>query len=134
MTTATAHQTRTRESVSVSARPSVLVLGWVVVVLAAVAAAVGLFSTGGPGASAVTSLRRQVTDLYGVGLYRFDSVLIGVGNRGTDAVTLFLEVPALLLALRAYRRRSVRGSVVLIGVLGWMLYSYASMALYTAFN
>jgi hypothetical protein len=119
---------------TVTPRRSVVVLGVIVAVLAAVAAAVGLFAGGGPGAAAVTSVRGQATDLYGVGLYRFDSVLLGVGNRGTDAVTLFLEVPVLVLALRAYLRRSVRGTVVLIGVLGWLLYYYASMSLYTAFN
>ncbi len=132
--------TITRSSVSarvpeaVTPRRAVIVLGAIVAVLAAVAAAVGLFAGGGPGASTVSSARGQPTDLYGVGLYRFDSVLIGTGNRGTDAVTLFLEVPALVLALRAYRRRSLRGTVALIGVLGWMLYYYASMSLYTAYN
>jgi hypothetical protein len=119
---------------TVTPRRVVLALGSIVAVLAAVAAAVGLFASGGPGTAAAMSVRGQATDLYGVGLYRLDSVLLGVGNRGTDAVTLFLEVPALVLALWLYRRRSVRGTVALIGVLGWMLYYYASMSLSTAFN
>jgi hypothetical protein len=119
---------------TVTPRRAVLVLGWIVAVLGAVAAAVGLFAGGGPGPAAVTSVRGQLTDLYGVGLYRFDSVLLGVGNRGTDAVTLFLEVPALIIALGRYRRRSLRGAIALMGILGWMLYYHASMSLYTAFN
>jgi hypothetical protein len=134
MTTVTAVPTPTRSPVTVTPKRTVLVLGWVVVLLAGVAAAVGLFSSGGPGASAVTSLRGQATDLYGTGLYRFDSVLIGVGNRGTDAVTLFLEVPALAVALAAYRRGSLRAAIAVVGILGWMLYYYASMSLYTAYN
>jgi hypothetical protein len=134
MTTAAAVGTGIRESAMVTPRRTVLVLGWIVVVLAGIAAAVGLFSAGGPGASEVTSLREQATDLYGAGLYRFDSVLIGVGNRGTDAVTLFLEVPALAVALVAYRRGSLRGAIALVGILGWTLYYYASMSLYTAYN
>jgi len=133
MTTTTAAASGSRIA-TVTPRPAVLVLGWVVVVLAAVAAGVGLFAGGGVGTSSVTSVRGQPTELYGVGLYRFDSVLVGVGNRGTDAVTLLLEVPALALALLSYRRRSLRGAVAVIGVLGWMLYYYASMVLYTAFN
>src|SRR3954469_25310851 len=134
MTTTTAAPSGSSTTTTVTPRATVLVLGWVVVVLAAVAAGVGLFAGGGPGTTSVTSLRGQPTDLYGVGLYRFDSVLIGVGNRGTDAVTLFLEVPALAVALVSYRRRSLRGTVALVGVLGWMLYYYASMSLTTAFN
>ena len=57
-----------------------------------------------------------------------------MGNRGTDAVTLFLEVPALAVALVAYRRGSLRATIALLGILGWTLYYYASMSLYTAFN
>jgi hypothetical protein len=116
--------------------PSRLVVKLVVVLaaVAAVAAAVGLFTSGGPGPHEVVTARGQVVDVYGTGLYQHDSWLIGVGNRGTDAVTLFLEVPNLLVALAAYRRRSLRGTVVLVGVLGWLLYYYASMSLYTAYN
>jgi hypothetical protein len=106
----------------------------VLAVLVAVAAAVGLFASGGPGPHEVVNARGQSVEVYGTGLYRHDSWLIGVGNRGTDAVTLFLEVPVLLAALAAYRRRSVRGTVVLVGVLGWLLYYYGSMSLYTAYN
>jgi hypothetical protein len=100
----------------------------------AVAAAVGLFSSGGPGPHEVLTTRGQVAQVYGTGLYRHDSWLVGVGNRGSDAVTLLLEVPTLLAAVVAYRRRSLRGTVVLLGVLGWLLYYYASMSLYTAYN
>jgi hypothetical protein len=82
----------------------------------------------------VVTSRGQSVEVYGTGLYRHDSWLIGVGNRGTDAVTLLLELPTLLAALAAYRRRSLRGTLVLVAVLGWLLYYYASMALYTAFN
>jgi hypothetical protein len=103
-------------------------------VVATVAAAVGLFASGGPGPHEVVTARGVTVEVYGTGLYRYDSWLVGVGNRGTDAATLFLEVPALLMALAAYRRRSVPGTIVLVGVLGWLLYYYASMSLYTAYN
>jgi hypothetical protein len=112
----------------------VVVLTVVLAAVVAVAAAVGLLASGGPGPHEVVTARGQTVDVYGTGLYRQDSWLIGVGNRGTDAVTLFVELPALCVALAAYRRRSVRGAVVLVGVLGWLLYCYASMSLYTAYN
>jgi hypothetical protein len=117
-------------------RPSRLVvrLSVVLAVVVSVAAAAGLFLTGGPGPHAVLTSRGQTVDVYGTGLYLHDSWLVGVGNRGTDAVTLFMEVPALLVALVMYRRGSLRGAVVLVGVLGWLLYYYASMSLYTAYN
>ena len=116
--------------------PSRIVV-WLTVLLAvvaAIAAGVGLLSAGGPGPHEVVSARGQAVGVYGTGLYRHDSWLVGVGNRGTDAVTLYLELPALVIALVAYRHRSVRGAVALVGVLGWLLYYYASMSLYTAYN
>ena len=70
MTTATAVRAPTGETAVVTQRRSVLVLGWLVVVIAGIAATVGLFSSAGPGAAEVTSLRGQPADLYGVGLYR----------------------------------------------------------------
>ena len=135
MTTATSVGTASRQDVRVVTPSTVVVaLGYAIALLAAVAGAFGLFTTGGHGSGVVTSLRGQPTDLYGLGVYRFDSVLIGVGNRGTDAVTLFLEVPALVTALRLYRRRSLRGTIALVGILGWLLYYYASMTLGTTYN
>ena len=119
MTTATSVRTASRQDVRVVTPSTVVVaLGYAIALLAAVAGALGLFTTGGHGSAVVTSLRGQPTDLYGLGVYRSDSVLIGVGNRGTDAVTLFLEVPALVTALRLYRRRSLRGTIALVGILG----------------
>jgi hypothetical protein len=122
------------ESSVVSASKLVVRLTLVLAVVVAIAATVGLFASAGPGPHEVVTNRGQPVDVYGTGLYRHDSWLIGVGNRGTDAVTLFLEVPALLAALTAYRRQSLRGAVVLVGVLGWLLYYYASMSLYTVYN
>ena len=55
MTTATRLRTDTRVPATVTPRRTVVVLGWLVVVLAGIAAAVGLFSTGGAGAVHVTS-------------------------------------------------------------------------------
>jgi hypothetical protein len=73
MTTQTATRTRTPSPVpetgaaAVTPKHLVLVLGCVVAVLAAVAAAVGLFAGGGPGTTELTSVRSQPTELYGVG-------------------------------------------------------------------
>jgi hypothetical protein len=134
MSTTAPIRSRPLERSVVSVSKVVVVLTVVLAVVVTVAAAVGLFASGGPGPHEVLTARGQRVEVYGTGLYRHDSWLIGVGNRGTDAVTLFLEVPALLAALAAYRRRSVGGAVVLVGVLGWLLYYYASMSLYTAYN
>jgi hypothetical protein len=119
----------------VRAAPTVVVLSLVVAVLATIAAATGLLSTGGDAPATVTSVHGEVVELdERGGVYRYDSVFKGGANRGADAVTLGLAVPVLLIALRGYRRGSLRAALVLSGALAWFLYVYASLALGTAYN
>ena len=103
--------------------------------LSAVAASlVGLLP--GDGASrTVTSIRGEGVTLDGRGLYRYDTVFIAEGSRGTDAVTVVLGVPLLVVAtLLAYRRGSRRAGLLLAGALTYFLYVYASRALSNAYN
>jgi hypothetical protein len=102
--------------------------------LAVVAAAIGLFQGGGPGQYDVSSIRGDVVTLYGEGLYRYDTFLIGAGNRGQDLVTLLVEVPLLVLALLVYRRGKTAAGVLLCGLLAYFVYYYASMTFATAQN
>ncbi len=103
-------------------------------VLAAVASAVGLLAGGGPGPHTVDTLRGGTADLYGTGLYRWDTWLIGAGNRGTDAAVLVVELPLLLAALAWCRRGDLRGRLLLAGALGFFVYWEASQSLATAYN
>ena len=112
----------------------VVFLSVLVALLATVAALVGLLSVGGDAPDSVRSVHGEVVDLYGTGLYRYDSVFKGAANRGSDLVTLVLAVPLLLVATRMYVRGRLRGTLVLSGALAWPLYLYASMALGAAYN
>ena len=116
------------------ASPSVLWLGAAVAVLAVVATAVGLLSTGGAGERTVTTGRGVTVHLYGAGLYKLDTVFSGAGQRGTDVITLALGVPLLVVCLVLYRRGSLRAGLLLVGVLAYFLYVYVSLALGYAFN
>lgn len=102
--------------------------------LAAVATLTGLLWSGGDAPATVTTVRGETTQLYGEGLYRYDSVFRGAGNRGTDAVVLVLAVPLLLASAASYRRGSLRGALLLSGALAWLLYLYATLAVGTAYN
>jgi hypothetical protein len=53
---------------------------------------------------------------------------------GQDLLTLVVAVPALVVALYYAHQGSLRGYVVWLGVTGYLLYTYASYALLTAFN
>jgi hypothetical protein len=119
---------------SVRPDPVAVGLGVVAGVLAALAAAVGLLSSGASGAAVVTSVHGQQVELYGTGLYHADALFRGAGNRGTDVVTLALALPLLAWSLLGYRRGSTVGALLLSGALAWTGYVYATLALGTVYN
>ena len=105
-----------------------------IVKLAVVAAGIGLFYDPPAGPMIPTSVEDAAMKMYGHGIYRYDSLLIGAGFRGVDAVTLVLGVPLLGISALLYRRESFRGALLLTGTLAYFLYNYASMALSAAYN
>jgi hypothetical protein len=109
-------------------------LSSLIAVLALVAAGTGLFWRDGGSPFAFTTLHGQTVQIYGRGLYHYDTVASAAQEQGQDAVTLFLGIPILVLSLVLYRRGSLRGHLLLTGTLAYFLYTYASMAFYTAYN
>lgn len=116
--------------------PSRTIVGLsIIVALLAVAASVGGIVLQEPGeAVAFISARGEVVELFGRGLYRYDSVILGANFRAQDIVTVAIAVPLLVSALLWYRGGSLRGGFLLTGMLGFFLYEYASMSLMAAFN
>ncbi len=114
---------------------AVLVLSVLTAVLALLAAGAGLLWQGEGGPYTFTTLRGEAAEIYGQGLYRYDTLFIRAGSRGTDTVTLFLGVPLLLFSAWLYRRGSLKGALLLVGTLAYFFYVYASYALGTvAYN
>ena len=118
----------------VSRSVGVLVLVVMIAKLATIAASIGLFYDRVTGAVLPISVEEAAMKMYGHGIYRYDSLLVGAGFRGVDAVTLFLGVPLLVTSAVLYRRGSFRGALLLAGTLAYFLYNYASMALSAAYN
>jgi hypothetical protein len=112
----------------------VLVVGLTMLigVVAGAAAVVGVSAR--PQPVTVSTVRAGAVELFGAGVYQYDTVFAGAGNRGTDAVTLLVALPLLVVAVLGYRRGSLRWQLMLTGVLVWFLYVYATMAVGTAFN
>lgn len=106
----------------------------VLVIAALVSTSIGLFSQGGQGPFTFLSLHGKTVQMYGQGIYQFDTHFRAPIARGTDAVTLFFAIPLLVSAFFLYRRRSLRGTFFLVGVLAYLLYNSASIALGVAYN
>lgn len=113
---------------------TLIALSALVAVLAAFAAGTGLFyrSPGEP--YTFTTLRGQDVQIYAQGLYRYDTVFTGAGFKGQDLTALLLGIPLLVIAILLYQRGSLGGHLLLIGLLGYFLYVYASMTLAAAYN
>ena len=105
-----------------------------IAILIAIAAGVGLFSTNGDGAFQFRTLHDETVEIYGTGLYQYDTPLIAVGYRVSDAVMLIAGIPLLLISLWMYRRGSMRGKILLTGTLLFIFYNYSSLALGAAYN
>jgi hypothetical protein len=112
----------------------VIVLSSLVALLAAIAAATGLFLKDAGAPFLFSTLRGQTAQIFGQGLYRYDTLFLGAGFRGQDAVALFLGVPLLVISIVLYQRGSVIGQLLLTGTLGYFLYLYSSMALGASYN
>jgi len=110
---------------------------WLVPLIAFLAlfgALAGLFLPGGEGPFTFTSLRGHEVEMFGRGLYQYDTLLVGAALRGTDAVTLLISLPLLVLFFWKARSGSQNAMLALLGVLFYFLYKGASLTFSAAFN
>ena len=120
------------EQIPVRLPRPVLALAAVTGVTAGAASLLGLFGWAHP--VSFTTVRGEVVDLFGDGLYQYDSVFSGAGNRGTDVITLLIALPLLALSVLGCRRGSLRWQLVVTGALVYFLYVSTSVAVGAAFN
>lgn len=81
-----------------------------------------------------TSLYGEHIQLFGHGIYAKDSVSVAVQGIASDFVTLFVMVPATIFALLSMLRKSLKGTLVLTGLLAYFLYTYTSYTFLWMYN
>jgi hypothetical protein len=113
---------------------TIALLTLLIAIMTVAATAAGLFWQAAGDPFAFTTVRGQTAQIYGRGLYQFDTRFFAAGYRGQDIVALVLGMPLLIFALSQFRRGLLSGHLLLVGTLGYFLYLYASMALGTAYN
>lgn len=112
-------------------------LDWLIpliAILAVVIAGVGLFSQGGDGSFSFSTVYGDTVEIYGQGIYRHDTTFVAALFKGTDAITLFVSLPLLLVGYLSYRRGSLRGSIFMIGMLLYFLYIGVTYTFSVIFN
>lgn len=113
---------------------AVIWLSSLIVVLALIAAGIGLFYQDGGHSFSFTTLHGQMVQIYGQGLYSYDIPIVALSFKGADTVTLVLAIPVLILSVVLYRRGRLQGGLLLVGALAYFLYNYGSMAFGAAYN
>jgi hypothetical protein len=95
-----------------------------IILLSAIAAGTGIWSSGGRSSYEYTSIRGEKVVIYGKGLYRHMSAEVAPQGIAQDYVTLFLAIPLLVVSIFYARRNSLGGRLLLAGVVGYFLVTY----------
>lgn len=112
-------------------------LNWLVpliTVLALLAAGLGLFIPSEGSLVSFTTARGETVEIWGQGLYKYDTPIGATGFTAGDMITLILAIPALIVSFFLYRRGSLRGGLILTGALSYFLYTYTSLGFGAAYN
>ncbi len=112
----------------------VIFLSILIALFSVIAAATGLFYTDEGQAFNFTTIHGQTVKVYGDGLYKFDSASIVAQAKAQDALTLFIAAPLLLAGIYFTWKKSFRGRMLLTGMLGYFLYTYASLCFAANYN
>jgi hypothetical protein len=111
-----------------------LLLILLIFLLTAFAAGMGLFYHI-PGEPFIfTNHRGETILINGHGLYYYDTVSSVAQMQGNDLITLVVGLPLLIVSTWLVLRGSLRGRLLLTGTLGFILYTYMSMATLAAYN
>ncbi len=104
-----------------------------IALLAALSCLVGIFSGTGPGSFIYESIRGEMVEIYGKGIYKQMSADVAIQGIAQDYITCFLGIPLLLAAFFTARCSNSAAHLLLTGVLGYFLVTftfYTAMGMY----
>ena len=105
-------------------RKQISIIVLCIIVLAGIAAFIGIFLRFGDGSFIYQSIRGHDVEIYGKGLYQHMSADVAVQGIAQDYVTLFIAIPLLLISLIGYLKNSIQSHFLLNGVLGYFFVTY----------
>jgi hypothetical protein len=103
---------------------SISILFFLIVIMAGIAASIGIFSNDGVGQYEYTSIRGKTVMIYGKGLYKHMSAEVAPQGIAQDYITLFAGIPLLIISFVLARKGSWKGRYLLAGTLGYFLVTY----------
>ncbi len=115
-------------------RKSISILVLCIMILSAAVSVAGLMGQEKGPLSEFQSIHGETVELYGKGLYKYDSVSVAAQGRAADFVTLFFAIPLLAASYVLAKKGSLRASLMLTGTLGYFLYTYMSYTFLWMYN
>ena len=106
----------------------------IIIILSLFASMYGIFSKSGQGNFEFKSLHGRTILIYGMGLYKNESVSMATQARAQDIVTLCIGIPILLVTLYLARKGSLKWRLLLTGMIGYFLYTYFTYTFYSMYN
>lgn len=111
------------------------ILVGLIILLSLIASSYGFFSNKAAYLEkTIQTINGDTVTLYGKGLYYNDSVSLASQARAQDIITLFAGIPLLIISLFFSNRNSLKGRLVLTGILGYFLYTYISYSFLATYN
>jgi hypothetical protein len=109
-------------------------LSSMVVFLALIVSVVGFFWKDNGAAFYVNNIYGESVQMYGNGLYAYDTYFKAPIQRGTDLVTLFIALPLLIYVIFLNKKDLIKYRLLLAGVLSYFLYYSACLAFGVSYN
>lgn len=105
-----------------------------VALLAGIASALGVFARGDGTVESVINTRGVAYEMVTDGVYAYNAQRVVAEGIGWDLFTLFVGVPALVVAAVLVARGSFRGRLFAAGLFGYFFYQYLEYAVTWAFG
>lgn len=115
-------------------KKKILIMSLLIVSLSLIVSLIGLFSSKEVGAMLFTSIYGEIIETYGIGIYFRDSVSVAAQGLASDLITLILAVPLLITSSIYTYKGSRKSTFVLLGTLGYFLYTYMSYVFLWMYN
>jgi hypothetical protein len=109
-----------------------IIVSSLVTVCAAIAASAGILFRGDLATVPFTTVRGEAIDAVTGGIYAWNALPVVSEGIGWDLVTLLLVVPTAVIAIGSAARGSLRGVLVVAGLLAYFVYQYAEYAMFWA--
>lgn len=110
------------------------IMSYIIAFLGFIAAFIGVLAFGEYEDVLFITIHGEVVSLYNMGIYANDTISVAIQAIAQDFVTLIIAIPLLIYSTSKLKTKSVRFTLLHLGMLGYFLYSYGTYSFLSHFN